>query len=187
MEINGVHKPFLHDWLVSFLYWTGLPYIRHDSSIHDKFTKEYIVTCIIDEPKQKLVASSQIAELKFLKKAIWITLSHPFSTPSLWQVLYVPVKLHFPIYCQRLPFHITHQSVRNIKVMKIDTVAKRRWAMAIVVKAEVKVLLSRAVHHPGFPAAMLAQELDSTTGIHLLSSSHGTQLEIQTEFNGEIV
>lgn len=59
--------------------------------------------------------------------------------------------------------------------------------MAIVVKAEVKVLLSRAVHHPGFPAAMLAQELDSTTGIHLLSSSHGTQLEIQTEFNGEIV
>lgn len=134
MEINGVHKAFLHDWLVSFLHWTGLPHVRHDS-IHDKSIKEYIVTCIIDEPKRKLVASSCIAELKFLKKAIWITLSHPFSTPSLWQVLYVPVKLHFPIYGQRLPFHITHQSVRNIKVMKTDTVAKRRWAMAIVAKA----------------------------------------------------
>lgn len=70
MEINGVHKVFLHDGLVSFLYWTGLPCDRHDNSIHDKFTKENILTCVIDEPKQKLVGSSHIVELKFLKKAI---------------------------------------------------------------------------------------------------------------------
>lgn len=90
---------------------------------------------IINKWMQKLVASPSTAELKLLKKAIWITLSYPFSTPFLWQVLYVLVKPHFPIYCQRLPFHITHQSMRNVKVIKTDTVAKTRWAPAIVEKA----------------------------------------------------
>lgn len=51
----------------------------------------------------------------------------------------------------------------------------------------VKVLLSRTVHHPEFPAAVLAQELDSTIGIHLLNSNHRTQFAIQTEFDGKIV
>ena len=33
----------------------------------------------------------------------------------------------------------------------------------------------RALHHPGSPAAVLAQELDSTTGIRLLNKSHKMQ------------
>lgn len=53
-------------------------------------------------------------------------------------------------------------------------------------ESEVKVLFRRAVHHPGFPAAVFAQELDSTTRICLLNSSHRTQLGIQNEFNGKI-
>lgn len=110
-----------------------MPGTMAEASMTDSQRDEYTAPSVMNKLKQQLVAS-RTAELKLLKKAIWITLSHPFSTLSLWQALYVPVKPHFPIYCQRLPFHITHQSVRNVKVMKTDTVVKRRWATAVVGK-----------------------------------------------------
>lgn len=110
---------------------------------------------VINKLKQQLVAPSRTAELKLLKKAIWITLSHPFSILFLWQALYVPVKPHFPIYCQRLPFHITHQSVRNVTVMKTDTVVKRRWATAIVGKVRSRSFSAEQCIIPAFPQLCL--------------------------------
>lgn len=50
MEINVVHEAFLDDWLVCFLHQTVLPHARHDGkSIHDKFTKGYTATSVINK------------------------------------------------------------------------------------------------------------------------------------------
>lgn len=73
-------------------------------SIHNKFTREAAMQMM-----QKWGHPHKTAEPKLLKKAIWITLSYSFSTAFLWQVLCVPAKPHFLIYCQRIPFYITYQ------------------------------------------------------------------------------